>query len=270
MLCHCCDHHETPPKDCPDCQSPAIRYGGLGTQKLEAEVRARFPGQVVARMDTDTMRARGSHEQVLTAFRRGEVDILLGTQMIAKGLDFPNVTLVGVINADTALHLPDFRAAERTFQLIAQVAGRTGRGTQGGRVLVQTLSPEHPAIAAAVRHDYSSFVKRELAERAQLGYPPYGAMIRLVIRSKQELEARETAAGLADRLRKAVTATGPVRILGPGEAPIAKLRGQFRFQLQLQAADRTILQQLVRQVLESLKMPRDVICVVDVDPWDMM
>jgi primosomal protein N' (replication factor Y) len=274
MLCHSCDHHGAPPRVCPDCQSPAIRYGGLGTQKLEAEVRARFPEHAVARMDTDSMRTRGSHEQVLTAFRQGEIDLLLGTQMIAKGLDFPNVTLVGVINADTALHLPDFRAAERTFQLVAQVAGRTGRGVKGGRVLVQTLSPDHPAIAASVRHDYLSFVKREMDDRAQLGYPPFGAMIRLVVRSQQESAASHTAAGLADRLRQAVESsnhpTHQVRILGPGEAAIAKLRGQYRFQLQLQATEISVLQQLVRQVMETFKVPRDVICVVDVDPWDMM
>ncbi len=270
MLCHCCDHQESPPTVCPDCRSSAIRYGGLGTQKLEAEVRARFPDHVVARMDTDTMRTRGSHEQVLEPFRRGEIDILLGTQMIAKGLDFPNVTLVGVINADTALHLPDFRAAERTFQLVAQVAGRTGRGKQGGRVLVQTLSPEHPAIAAAVRHDYPGFVELELAERQQMGYPPYGAMARLVVRGVQEAAARQAATELADRLRQEVVEAEPVRILGPGEAPIAKLRGQYRFQLQLQAAAITFLQQLVRRTMEKFKVPRDVICVVDIDPWDMM
>ncbi len=269
-LCHYCDHQVPPPVACPDCKSPAIRYGGLGTQKLEAEVRARFPEHVVARMDTDSMRVRGSHEQVLSKFRRGEVNILLGTQMIAKGLDFPNVTLVGVINADTALHLPDFRAAERTFQLVAQVAGRTGRGEKGGRVLVQTLSPEHPAIAAAVRHDFRAFALPELAERKELGYPPFGAMVRIVVRSQKENMARETAEGFAERLRQSIAEGAPVRILGPGEAPIAKLRGQYRFQLQLQASETALLQQLVRQAIAQFKPPRDVITTVDVDPWDMM
>ena len=270
VLCHYCDHHESPPTVCPECKSPAIRYGGLGTQKLEAEVQARFPQHTVARMDTDTMRARGSHAEVLDRFRRGEVHILLGTQMIAKGLDFPNVTLVGVINADTALHLPDFRAAERTFQLVAQVAGRTGRGKRGGRVLVQTLSPEHPAIAAAVRHDFRMFAERELAERETLGYPPFGAMVRIVVRSGQEQSAHSTAEGLAEQLRRAVGEADAVRLLGPGEAPIAKLRGQFRFQLQLQAVEVTALQQLLRQTIPRFKSPRDVHIAVDVDPWDMM
>ena len=156
-ICHYCDYQMPPPAVCPECRSPGIRYSGLGTQRLEAEVKARFPDYRSLRMDTDTMQKPGSHQRALAAFHAGEVRILLGTQMIAKGLDFPNVTLVGVINADTALHLPDFRAAERTFQLVTQVAGRTGRGERGGRVLVQTFSPEHPAILAAVRHDYIAF-----------------------------------------------------------------------------------------------------------------
>ncbi|MEQ8838704.1 MAG: primosomal protein N', partial [Lacipirellulaceae bacterium] len=192
-LCHYCDHEEPPPKVCPDCKSPAIRYGGLGTQKLEDEVRSRFPNSKVVRMDTDSMRKAGSHERVLSEFRAGEIDILLGTQMIAKGLDFPNVTLVGVVNADTALHLADFRAAERTFQLVAQVAGRTGRGSKGGRVLVQTLDPEHPAIAAAARHDYLNFAKAELEVRESVGYPPFGSMARIVVRGPDEVVTRESA-----------------------------------------------------------------------------
>ena len=153
-----------PPVVCPECRSPGIRYSGLGTQRLEAEVKARFPAYRSLRMDTDTMQKPGSHQRALAAFHSGDVRILLGTQMIAKGLDFPNVTLVGVINADTALHLPDFRAAERTFQLVTQVAGRTGRGERGGRVLVQTFSPEHPAILAAVRHDYRNVRPRRTAD----------------------------------------------------------------------------------------------------------
>ena len=269
-LCHCCDHHEMPPTVCPDCHSPAIRYWGLGTQKLESEVSNRFPKHVVARMDTDSTRGRGSHEQTLSAFRKGEVHILLGTQMIAKGLDFPNVTLVGVVNADTALHLPDFRATERTFQLVAQVAGRTGRGERGGRVLVQTLSPDHPAIAAAVRHDFHSFVRQEITQRKELGYPPFGAMIRIVVRGPRESVAREAAEGLANRLHQRIGQEDKIRLLGPGEAPFARLRGQYRFQIQLQAPEMTALQQLVRQADPNAKLPKDVFCAIDVDPWDMM
>ena len=269
-LCHHCDHREPPPTDCPDCRSQAIRYGGLGTQKLEAEVRARFPQHVCARMDTDSMRAHGSHARVLEAFHRGEIHILLGTQMIAKGLDFPNVTLVGVINADTALHLPDFRAAERTFQLVAQVAGRTGRGEQGGRVMVQTLSPDHAAIAAAVRHDYQAFAAQELAHREQYQYPPFGAMVRMVVRGPREDITRSMADELAHRLRQAGAAIDSVRIMGPAPAAISRLRGNFRFQIQLQAPQGDCLRDVVQQATARFTPPRDILWTVDVDPWDMM
>jgi primosomal protein N' (replication factor Y) len=268
-LCHYCDHEAAPPASCPDCKSPAIRYGGLGTQKLEMEVRSRFPEYTSARMDMDSMRKRGSHDNVLSAFQRGDVRILLGTQMIAKGLDFPNVTLVGVINADTALHLPDFRASERTFQLIAQVAGRTGRGRQGGRVLVQTLNPDHPAIAAAVRHDYARFAGHELALRRAGGYPPFASLVRLVVRGEQESTTRETAKQLAQRLRAAAGGDAAIRILGPGVAPIARLRGEHRFQIQLQAPEIAALQTLVREATASFEPPKDVRWTADVDPWDM-
>jgi primosomal protein N' (replication factor Y) len=268
-LCHYCDHQERGPVECPDCKSPAIRYGGLGTQKLEDEVRARFPEYACARMDADSMRTRGSHDKVLSAFRRGEIRILLGTQMIAKGLDFPNVTLVGVVNADTALHLPDFRAAERTFQLAAQVAGRTGRGERGGRVLVQTLSPEHTAIAAAVRHDFESFAEKELTVRRHAHYPPFSAMVRLVVRGPQEATARASAAHLADELRRLAADLDSVRVLGPGAAPIARLRGEHRFQIQVQAPPTPALQALIREAVKDFAPPDDVRWTVDVDPWDM-
>ena len=267
-LCHYCDHEVPPPLACPDCKSPAIRYGGLGTQKLEAEVRARFPDYACARMDADSMRTRGSHDNVLSAFQRGEHHILLGTQMIAKGLDFPNVTLVGVVNADTALHLPDFRAAERTFQLVAQVAGRTGRGQRGGRVLVQTLSPDHPAIMAAVRHDFPRFAAHELAMRKASGYPPFTSMIRVIVRGPQEATVRETAVDFGARLRQAA-AGAAVRVLGPGAAPIARLRGEHRFQLQMQGADVAVLQAVVREATQNFAPVRDVRWIADVDPWDM-
>ena len=198
-ICHYCDYQVPAPTECPECQFAGIRYRGLGTQRLEAEVRARFPGYRCLRMDTDTMQKPGSHERAARPFRDGEVRILVGTQMIAKGLDFPNVTLVGVVNADTALHLPDFRAAERTFQLVTQVAGRTGRGEKGGRVLVQTFSPDHPAIMAAVRHDFETFAAGELPARQKYEYPPFGSMIRLVVRGPVEPIAGEFAEQIATR-----------------------------------------------------------------------
>ena len=270
-LCHYCDHQIEAPKKCSECGFAGIHYGGLGTQRLEAEVKARFPDASCLRMDTDTMRARGSHEKALAAFRSGKVQILLGTQMIAKGLDFPNVTLVGVINADTALHLPDFRASERTFHLVTQVAGRTGRGERGGRVLVQTYNPDHPAITAAVRHDYRSFVAGELPVREMLSYPPFSSMIRLVFRGPVEKIVEEFAACVAQGLATAIeTQKIPARVLGPAPAPFSKLRGKFRFHLQIQSPDGDKLRQAVRQATANLKPPDGVQWIVDVDPLDML
>jgi primosomal protein N' (replication factor Y) (superfamily II helicase) len=267
-ICHYCDYQTAVPTACPDCKSPGLRYGGLGTQKLEAEVRARFPEHACLRMDTDSMQQRGSHERALTEFREGRVRILLGTQMIAKGLDFPNVTLVGVINADTALNLPDFRASERTFQLVTQVAGRTGRGEQGGRVLVQTFAPETPAILAAVRHDYNAFARVELPQRESAGYPPFASMARIVIRGAKENDARMLADELGRRLRAA--ATNDVRVLGPAPAPMTKLRGQYRFQIQMHSTDGELLRAAIRAATSDIKAPEELMWTVDVDPWDMM
>ncbi len=232
-LCHYCDYQIPAPAACPSCQFAGISYRGLGTQRLEAEVRARFPGVRCLRMDTDTMQSRGAHERALDSFRSGEVKILLGTQMIAKGLDFPNVTLVGVINADTALHLPDFRSAERTFHLVTQVAGRTGRGEKGGRVLVQTFNPEHPAIQAAVRHDYHAFANGELPIRQMFSYPPFSTMARFVVRGPGEKATEQYAQVLGQALVAALDAENAgARVLGPAAAPFAKLRGKYRFQIQ--------------------------------------
>jgi primosomal protein N' (replication factor Y) len=270
-LCHYCDYQVPAPAACPACQFTGIRYSGLGTQRLEAEVRARFPGVPCLRMDTDTMRGRGSHERAFADFRSGKVRILLGTQMIAKGLDFPDVTLVGVINADTALHLPDFRAAERTFHLVTQVAGRTGRGPKGGRVLVQTFNPDHPAIQAAVRHDYAAFAAGELPMREMLRYPPYASMVRLVIRGPVAAVAAEFAQHLAQRITAALAAVGTdARVLGPAPAPFARLRGKHRFQIHVQGADGDGLRAAARKATADLQPPEDVQWIVDVDPLDML
>jgi primosomal protein N' (replication factor Y) len=224
-------------------------------------------------MDTDTMRRPGSHGDALDLFREGRAHILLGTQMIAKGLDFPDVTLVGVINADTALHIPDFRAAERTFQLVTQVAGRTGRGPKGGRVLVQTYSPEHPAILAASRHNYTSFAQGDLSCREQPlpGYPPFSSMVRLVVRGEEERAAEALAHELGERLTKSSRQLdGAIRLLGPAPAPIAKLRGCFRFHMLLQAARVDLLQNAVKQATVGLQTTAGTAWIVDVDPIDML
>ncbi len=270
-LCHYCDYQVPAPTRCPHCDFSGINYRGLGTQRLEAEVRARFAGVRCLRMDSDTMQSRGAHERALEQFRRGEVKILLGTQMIAKGLDFPNVTLVGVINADTALHLPDFRAAERTFHLVTQVAGRTGRGSRGGRVLVQTFSPDHPAIQAAARHDYKAFAAGELPIRRLLSYPPYAAMVRLVIRGPVEKATEEFAAHFGQRLESALAeAEADARLLGPAPAPFSKLRGKYRFQIQIQGPHGDRLRSGIRAAASGMKTPQDMQWIVDVDPLDML
>jgi primosomal protein N' (replication factor Y) len=240
---------------------------------LEVEVKARFPEARVARMDSDTMRRPGSHQRVLSAFRGGDVDILLGTQMIAKGLDFPNVLLVGVINADSALHFPDFRASERTFQLVTQVAGRTGRGERGGRVIVQTFSPEHPAIQAASRHDYVQFAADEMVNRRKFNYPPLGSVGRIIIRGTVEDVAEAVAQSLLSRLESARNALGhEVRILGPAPPPISKLRGKYRFHILLQSVDPTHLGDTIRRATETFTIADkdDVQYVIDIDPMDML
>ncbi len=277
LLCHYCGYEEVPPDHCRQCGQETMRYQGMGTEKLQAEIEARFPGYVVRRMDSDSMRRPGSHGRVLAAFRQGLIHILLGTQMIAKGLDFPNVTLVGVVNADIGLHVPDFRSAERTFQLLSQVAGRTGRGPSGGRVLIQTFNPDHPSIALAAAHNYSAFVDIEMSHREAHHYPPFNRLIRLIIRSKE----REAGGAFAERLASALTtalgslrtpevAAAGVRILGPAEAPVFRLKGYYRYHFQLQSASPAALHQLLRAVTPTLRPPNGVEFTIDVDPLNML
>jgi primosomal protein N' (replication factor Y) len=247
---------------------------GTGTQRLEDQIRASFPGTRVARMDTDTMRSRGSHERTLDAFRNREIDILVGTQMIAKGLDFPAVMLVGVVNADASLHLADFRASERTCQLVTQVGGRSGRGSLGGRVVVQTSTPEHPAIRAAAAHDYEAFVRSELPIREALLYPPFGSIVRFVVRSIDEQAAANWAGNIVDRLRKEAADVSPdsgqIRVLGPAPAPIARLRDRFRWHAQVHGPDASQLRDLVRRATATLQTPDNVAWIIDVDPVEML
>jgi primosomal protein N' (replication factor Y) len=255
-----------------------MKYFGFGTQKLEVEVKARFPNASVLRMDTDTMQGHGSHERAFAQFRSGNTQILLGTQMIAKGLDFPNVTLVGVINADTALHFPDFRAQERTFHLITQVAGRTGRGERGGRVIIQTFSPDNPAIQAAAKHDYRKFVEQELPMRKlkDVVYPPYGKMIRIVVRGENEAKTLEFAKMFAEKLLRAGGVSLPVSggngfsLLGPATPPFAKLRRFYRFHILLCSESGETLRECVRSVSLALKTPPEIQWIIDVDPVDML
>jgi primosomal protein N' (replication factor Y) len=227
-------------------------------------------------MDSDTMTKPGSHQRVLDAFRDGLIHILVGTQMIAKGLDFPNVTLVGVVNADVGLHLPDFRSAERTFQLLAQVAGRTGRGEKGGRVLVQTLTPDHPCIARAAAHDYVGFASQELAHRKEHQYPPFHRLARTIVRSEKEEAAREFAETLAAAFSEATRRLNPagspaaVRVLGPAECPVFRLNKYYRYHFQIQSADSGLLHEVLRAVLAVARAPAGVEFQIDVDPFNML
>jgi primosomal protein N' (replication factor Y) len=273
LLCHYCGYEAVPMTQCPNCTKGTIRYQGLGTEKLQAELDQLVPAAVVQRMDSDTMSKSGSHQRVLDAFRDGQIQILLGTQMIAKGLDFPNVTLVGVVNADTGLHLPDFRAAERTFQLLAQVAGRAGRGDKGGVVMVQSYSTDHPCVMLAAQHDYLGFAKLELGFRAEHQYPPYQQLARLIIRSENETAAGEFAQQLAGVFKVTMArqaAQHPVRLLGPAECPVYKLHDNYRFHFQLQCASTDALHGVLREVLTVAKPPNKVEYQVDIDPLSMM
>jgi primosomal protein N' (replication factor Y) len=269
-LCHVCDFECDPPGLCPGCGHAGLRYVGIGTQRLEQEVRARFPGISCVRMDSDSMRKRGSHDAALEQFRHGDARILLGTQMIAKGLDFPNVTLVGVVNADTILHQPDFRASERTFQLISQVSGRTGRGPRGGRVLVQTSAPDEPAIVLASKHDFANFVKQEWGHRQALLAPPCRQFTRIIIRGKDAEEVRDVSKRIAQLCTDAAKSDGlDVRLLGPAPAPVSRIKGQYRFHVMLAASQADPVRALWRKVVSQLSPRENVEWTVDVDPINL-
>ena len=269
-VCHSCDFSSKPPTQCPGCGAPGLRFVGAGTQRLEEEVKAKFPDYSCKRMDSDTMRGVGSHARVLNAFAAGEVDILLGTQMIAKGLDFPNVTLVGVIDADTMLHQPDLFASERTFQLIAQVAGRTGRGMQGGRVFVQTSSPAEPAILKAAEHDFLGFARLELGHRKEMQAPPYAHFARIILRGPQEEHVQEFARQLSKMLLDAAAEKNlEIHILGPAPAPIIRLKKYFRYHFQLAAVNVDQILQLWHEIADKLPHEKGIEYIIDVDPVNM-
>ena len=270
ILCHTCGVEGPPPVTCPQCANPGIRYFGAGTQRLEAEVRLKFPDYRVIRMDSDTMQKRGSHDEALEIFRRGEAHILVGTQMIAKGLDFPNVTLVGVVDADTVLHQPDLRASERTFQLIAQVAGRAGRSERGGRVIVQTCSPTDAAIQRAIHHDFEGFAKQELQQRRDADAPPFQHWVRVILRGPIEDAVQSVSLDMADMIREVVQKRSlDIRVLGPAPCPVARLQSNYRFHFLLSAAELEPVRTLWRELRPKLPTDRSVEYVVDVDPLNL-
>jgi primosomal protein N' (replication factor Y) len=268
LLCHICGHNDRAPADCPQCHDPKIRYAGVGTEKIERAVAAVFPKARVARMDSDTTSRKGESRRILGEFRRGDVDILVGTQMIAKGLHFPRVTLVGIIFADMALHIPDFRAGERTFQLLVQVAGRAGRGEVEGEVIVQTYTPFHPAVQHARQHDYEGFYEQEIEFRQELSYPPYTHMVCLTVQGRNEQKAQFSAEALAKELNQRLGEEA--RLAGPTPAPLAKIKGFYRFQIMVRSERIMPLTQTIREVTDNLRLPDDIRLAVDVDPLSLM
>jgi len=267
LVCHYCGRADPVRQLCPRCKRPALTGMGSGTERVESQVRELFPGARVARLDRDTASGRGRVEEVLARVGRGELDILIGTQMVTKGHDFGNVTLVGILQPDQGIHLPDFRAAERTFALMEQVAGRAGRGERPGRIVLQTWGPEHPAIRFLVRHDYEGFVRDELGRREAAGYPPFARMVVLRLDGKQSRDVEEAAHAVAGRARE--VADGQVQVLGPSEAPIPRLRGRARFQVWLSGTDRGKLL-TVSRATQSIPLSRDVRLAVDVDPQSVL
>jgi len=268
LSCHLCGHTAAVPKKCPECGKDALIYVGFGTEKVESIVSQLFPRANVRRMDADSMTRKEAYRETLRSFRAGKIDILVGTQMIAKGLHFPNVTLVGIINADLALHLPDFRAGERTFQLLTQVAGRAGRGDRPGEVFVQTYTPFSPSIQFARHHDFAGYFQQELEFRERCDFPPFKHAILITVRSAHEGRAKLSAETLVRRLKESLGSEYNTSDATP--APLEKLQGQFRFHILLRGEAIMRLSRLVGETLEKLPLPEDVVATVDVDPYQLL
>ncbi|MFH0772250.1 MAG: primosomal protein N' [Candidatus Omnitrophota bacterium] len=265
LNCHYCGYNTCFPEACPKCKSESIRLFGVGTQKVESETARLFPCANIGRMDADSMAKRGAYKDILTDFSRRKIDILIGTQMIAKGHHFPGVMLVGVISADTALNLPDFRASERTFNLLTQVAGRAGRGEQTARVIIQTYSPTHYAIKKSIDHNYTGFYEEEIAFRRDLNYPPFTHIVELKIRGKNEEKVVTFSQKLSADLT--IAADGkPIEVIGPATEFISKVKGQFRWNILLKGREPRDICALVDGALDKIKGRSGLIVTVDVDP----
>ena len=266
--CHYCNYSARVPAACPLCAGPYLDQTGFGTERVEVEVRRACPGARVARLDRDAVRRKGSLTALLSRFLAGEIDVLVGTQMIAKGHDFPRVTLVGVVSADVGLGLADFRASERTFQLLTQVVGRAGRGEEPGEAIVQTLYPDHYSVQLACRQDYRAFFERELAFRRAMRYPPLVSMINAVVSSRTFAGAMDDATGIAERLRGDAERSG-LRVLGPAPAPLGRLRGEYRAQIMIKGSNRKRMREvLLAAIAARPELQRRV--VVDVDPVSVL
>ncbi len=268
MRCHLCGRTESVPEHCPSCGIPTLKFNGIGTQRVEEIAQTLFPKARLARMDADTTARKHAHSRILDEFRSGNIDILIGTQMIAKGLHFPGVTLVGVMCADLSLHMPDFRSAERTFQLLVQVAGRAGRGDIPGEVIVQTFTPFHPAIQAARRLDCIGFCDQEYESRRELTYPPFAHLICITIESPLETLAAKAAQQMATQLQKNLPRS--VILAGPIPAPINRRRGQYRFQIIMRSTSVKAMSNPIREFLKTWRRTHDLRIAVDVDANSMM
>ena len=270
LVCHICAARRKVPSRCPnaECRDPAFRFAGFGTQRVEAVIAKVFPHAKVQRMDSDTTTRKGSHRIILGDFRTGKIDILVGTQMIAKGLHFPNVTLVGVLFADMSLHMPDFRAGERTFQLLTQVAGRAGRGEVTGEVIVQTFTPFHPAVQAARRLDYEGFYAQEIEFRRELSYPPFSHLVCLTLKGMSEERVSFSGEAFLKELQPRLPKS--VVVAGPAPAPLARAKGEYRYQIILRAPSTRSISDPLRALLRDFKWPEGVTCAVDVDAVSLM
>jgi primosomal protein N' (replication factor Y) (superfamily II helicase) len=268
LKCHLCGHIALAPRKCPKCSDPSIRFAGYGTEKVEGAAQKIFPSATIARMDADSMTRKDAYRQILHAFRIGKIDILVGTQMIAKGLDFPNVTLVGIINADIGLHMPDFRAGERTFQLLTQVAGRAGRGDMAGEVYVQSSTPFSPSIQFARHHNFEGFWEQEIEFRERCEYPPFVHLLMVHIRSEHQRRAQFTAETIHRRINDQLDAGVTLHPVVP--APIERSKGYYRYQILLRTKSIRRLSKNVRSTIEKLTFPEDVHVSVDVDPYQLL
>jgi primosomal protein N' (replication factor Y) len=272
LLCHYCGFTVSSKTVCANCQSASLTAIGVGTERLEHELSELLPGARIARLDRDTCQKRDDYIRILRAVHKNDIDILLGTQMITKGHHFPNVTLVGIVLADTGLGLPDFRAGERTFQLIAQVTGRAGRGEKPGRVVIQTFQPEHYAIEMARNHDYSGMYTREIELRKALGYPPFSRLVNVKIEATEDKYVQEAAAGLANLARRFQRRLEP-EILGPAPAPLTRLRDRYRWQLLIKGKQIEVLHAFLHRLegeLATLSKVGKAKISIDVDPEYMM
>jgi primosomal protein N' (replication factor Y) len=270
LRCHYCGHEEPLPFTCRVCANPVQQMRGVGTPQLERVLVERYPDARIARMDLDTTSTKWSHQRILASVENGEIDLLIGTQMIAKGLDFPNVTLVGVVDADTGLYLPDFRSAERTFQLLAQVAGRAGRGPKGGRVLVQTRHPMHHALVRAAQHDAEGFLEEERRLRELPPYPPAVSLVNLICSGTEEREVGRRAAGVADWCSALIGKHQlPISVLGPAPCPLVRIKDRWRWHVLLKGPSES-LGRVVRYAARRLEREGRTRVVIDRDPVSLL